>query len=166
MTPVPAPDTRDARDRNLEVILSVAGELGLGDAGRLVGVITALAESDLYQHANAAYPLSLTLPHDRVSKDQDSLGVYQQRPKWWHVSASDPLDKRVRDLMDTATSARLFFRELVKIPGWRNLDPWVAAQAVQRSSFADGSNYQARMATARAAIAGAPTYFTKLGGKQ
>lgn len=135
----------------------------MGDAGKLIGTITALAESDLYMQANANNPLSLTLPHDRVGSDKDSLGLYQQRTKWWFETAGDSEDERVRTLMDATRSSRLFFAALQRVPNWQALDPWVAAQAVQRSGTADGSNYKARMAQAQAALAGGPNYFTRKG---
>lgn len=135
--------------------------MAVGDQGRLIGMMVALAESDLYVQANAKIPLSLTLPHDRVGGDHDSLGLFQQRPQYWGTGTED---EKVRQLMDPATSARLFYAALQRVAGWPALDPWVAAQKVQRSAFADGSNYKARLAQAQAAIAGAPTYFS--GGKQ
>lgn len=158
--PVPVPAVRDPRDTNLAAIVRVADQMQLGDAGRLVGVMTALTESDLFMQANANNPLSLVLPYDRVSQDKDSLGLYAQRVRYWGTGTPD---ERTRQLMDPATSARLFYEALERVPGWRTLDPWVAAQTVQRSQFTDGSNYKARMAAAQAALAGGPNYFTSKG---
>lgn len=120
--------------------------------------MVALAESDLYVQANSKIPLSLTLPHDRVGGDHDSLGVFQQRPRFWGDGSEDD---KVRQLMDPAESARLFYAALVRVRNWTSIDPWVAAQAVQCSAFANGSNYRARMTAAALAIAGGPRYFTE-----
>ncbi len=125
--------------------------------------ITVLAECDLWMHANAAYPLSLTLPHDKVGKDQDSLGLFQQRPRWWFEKREDSLDERVRTLMDARRSAKLFIRELVGVPNWESIEPWKASQLVQRSAFTDGSNYRARVAQANRILSGGPRYFTNGG---
>lgn len=144
----------------MAAIVRVADQMQLGDQGRLVGVMTALAESDLFMQANANNPLSLVLPYDRVGQDKDSLGLFQQRPKWYGTGTPD---ERTRQLMDPATSARLFYEALERVPGWRTLDPWVAAQTVQRSGTPDGSNYKARMAAAQAALAGGPNYYTNKG---
>jgi hypothetical protein len=72
----------------------------------------------------------------------DSRGLFQQRAPW------GPLSVR----MDPAGSAGLFFDVLVAVPGWRVLPAWIAAQAVQHSEFADGSNYRANYPTAVSAV--------------
>jgi len=64
--------------------------------------------------------------------DQDSVGIFQQRPsQGWGTTA---------ELEDPAYAAGAFFKALVKIPGWAKLPVDVAAQDVQRS--ADGAAYQ------------------------
>jgi hypothetical protein len=165
---MPPVGERDPRDVNLEATLSVADELGVGERGRLVGVMTALAESDLYRYSNPLYPLSSAVPNDGAPparwaySTKNSLGLFQQRPQWWGVGSEDD---RVRQLMDARVSARLFFTALKNVLDWQTLDPWVAAQAVQRSEYGDGSNYRARMKQAQDAIAGGPRYFTDRGAR-
>ncbi len=61
-----------------------------------------------------------------------SLGLFQQRG--WGAPTQE---------MDPAASTALFVERLEALPGWRALPPWTAAQDVQRSRFADGSNYRA-----------------------
>jgi hypothetical protein len=61
-----------------------------------------------------------------------SLGLFQQRG--WGTPEQE---------MDPAVSTGLFVHHLLAIKGWTQLPPWVAAQDVQRSRFADGSNYRA-----------------------
>jgi hypothetical protein len=64
--------------------------------------------------------------------DRDSVGIFQQRPsEGWGTTAQ---------LEDPAYAAGVFFKALVKIPGWAKLPVDVAAQDVQRS--ADGSAYE------------------------
>ena len=40
-------------------------------------------------------------------------------------------------LMDPATSARLFYDALARVPGWESLPVTAAAQAVQHSAYPD-----------------------------
>lgn len=148
----------DPRDVNLAHVMASADRHGVGELGKLIGVMTALDESDLYMYANAAHPLSLTLPHDRVGSDKNSLGLFQQRLQWWGTGTED---ERVQQLMDPGKSADLFFEALQRVVGWEKMFPWQACQAVQRSGTPDGSNYHARLGQAQAAIAGAPDYFTR-----
>ena len=55
----------------------------------------------------------------------DSRGILEQRVSW------GPLAVR----MDPAGAAGLFLDRLVNIPGWAQLEPWVAAQDVQVSAY-------------------------------
>jgi hypothetical protein len=132
--------------------------MNLGERGRLIGLITALAESDLYRYSNPVWPISSTVPNDGPPPEKwaystkDSLGLFQQRPTWWFVDRADPIEKRIRDLMDSTTSAELFYREMVGVPNWRTEDPWIVAQRVQRSEYTDGRNYRNRMASAEALL--------------
>jgi hypothetical protein len=135
----------------------------MGERGKFIGTITALAESDLLRYSNPLYPLSSEVPNDGppparwAYSTKNSLGLFQQRPQWWGVGSTDD---RVRQLMDARVSARLFFTALKGVLDWRLLDPWIAAQAVQRSEYTDGRNYRDRMAQAEAALDGGPNYFT------
>jgi hypothetical protein len=142
---------------------AVCDARGVGERGKLIATMTVLDESDGYQHANATYPVSLTLPHERVSADHDSIGLFQQRPAWWFVNRTDSLDQKVRDLMDDKVSTTLFLNEMVGVPSWQTKDPWVVCQLVQRSGFLDGSNYRARQATAEKVLASGGNYFTNGG---
>jgi hypothetical protein len=104
---------------NATVIASVAAARGLGAAGAVIGVMTALTESSLINvdHGDAAGP--------------DSRGLFQQRDTWGPASVR----------MDPAGAAGLFYDRLVTIGSWQAMAPWATAQQVQRSAFPDGSNY-------------------------
>lgn len=70
-----------------------------------------------------------------LPNNDGSLGVFQQRQAaGWGTAAQE---------LNPSTATGLFVRALLKIAGWEQMAPWLAAQAVQRSSFADGSNYHA-----------------------
>jgi len=77
---------------------------------------------------------------------QGSLGLFQQRPsQGWGTPAQ---------VMDPTYATDAFVTHLLAVPAWQALAPWVAAQAVQRSKFADGANYQANWAPAGQVLAG------------
>ena len=61
--------------------------------------------------------------------DRDSLGIFQMRPSMGWGS--------VEQILDTTYSINKFYDVLVKIPGWENMRPGDAAQAVERSAFPD-----------------------------
>jgi len=78
--------------------------------------------------------------HNLDYGDQDSVGVFQQRPSEGWGTASE--------LEDPVYATGKFFGALIRVPGWLDLPVDQAAQAVQHS--ADGSAYSQydRMAAA------------------
>jgi hypothetical protein len=105
------------------------------DQGQRVADIaleTALTESRLRMYANENNPESLQLPHDAVGRDHASVGLFQQQVGIWGTTA---------ELMDPEISTRKFLDALLRL-NWIPMTNWAAAQKVQRSAFADGSNYQ------------------------
>ncbi len=104
----------------------------------VIAIETALTESGLRMYANANNAQSLALPHDAVGQDHASLGLFQQQPQWWGTTA---------ELMNAGISTNKFLDALVR-SGWAGKTNWQAAQAVQNSAFADGSNYRANDARA------------------
>ena len=118
------------QNANAAVIVAAAAERGLGSAGAVLGVMTAMTESSLLNidYGDSAGP--------------DSRGLFQQRDSWGPASVR----------MDPAGAAGLFFDRLETISGWRQLPPWLAAQQVQHSAFADGSNYARNYGAAVAAV--------------
>ncbi len=137
-TPTPAPPTAPARPApvagltqaqmdNAATIVTVARQRGLSKRAMVIGVATALQESDLYNQANPAVRASMALPHEGASVDHDSVGLFQQRAsQGWGT---------VAQLMDPAYSAGAFFSVLVQVPGWDRMALSTAAQSVQRSAF-------------------------------
>jgi hypothetical protein len=117
---------------------------GQGDVGRpgiKVALMAALTESTLRMLTNTgAYPESANYPNDGNGSDHDSLGLFQMRPQsgWGTVA----------ELMDPTYQAHAFFggptgpnypspRGLLDIPGWQQMDPGEAAQAVEVSAYPD-----------------------------
>ena len=132
---------------NVAVVISAGQELG--HQAQKVALVTALQESALRNLANDGsfrYPTgsgvmssaewetaretvmtSMSLPHDGVGSDWDSIGLFQQRPSaGWGT---------VEQIMDRATSARTFYERLGQVEGWDSMSAARAAQAVQVSQF-------------------------------
>ena len=101
-----------------------------------------LTESDLRVLANPNEPAGSLYPHHGVGYDHDSLGIFQQRPSWGSAAQR----------MDPVVSTNLFLDRLLSLPSWRSLAPWQAAQDVQVSAFADGSNYREQLSRAAALL--------------
>lgn len=95
--------------------------------------MTIMAESKWVMYANAAVPESLTYPHEALSTDGSSVGLFQQQNfgEWGTV----------RQRMNVRASTQMFLQHLKRLE-WRNMDRAAACQAVQRSAFSNGSNYK------------------------
>lgn len=114
---------------------------GVGQSGVRIALIAGLTESRLRMLTNTSvYPESGSFPNDGDATDHDSLGIFQMRPQagWGTVA----------ELMNPTFQARAFYggpdgpnfpspRGLLDIPGWQQLDPGAAAQAVEVSAYPD-----------------------------
>jgi hypothetical protein len=95
-------------------IAAVGSRLGLPDHAVTVALATALQESKLYN-----------LPYG----DQDSLGLFQQRPsQGWGTEAQ---------ILNPRYAATAFYTHLARVANWENLPVTEAAQAVQLSGAPD-----------------------------
>lgn len=129
----------EEQNGNAKAIIGVALSLGLGERGALIGVDVALTESTL---RNVDYG-DMMGPGGTMSS---SRGLFQQLAPWGSLA----------DRMDPVKSATMFYtggqggqRGLTDIPGWQQMSVPAAAQAVQQSQFADGSNYAAQLELAQ-----------------
>jgi murein DD-endopeptidase MepM/ murein hydrolase activator NlpD len=119
-------------------IVRVGDEKNVPVRGWVIAIATALVESNLknYANDNPRYPqvrrISMSLPHDAVGHDHDSVGLFQQRPV-----EGDGGWGTVRELMTPEISARKFYDKLLTIRGWQTMRLTDAAQAVQISGFPD-----------------------------
>lgn len=117
------------RDQIVDKILSTGRARGFTDREIKSAVMAGLAESDLQ---NLDYG------------DRDSKGVFQQRPsQGWGT------EEQVRDI-DYATNK--YYDALGAVADREKMTEAQMAQAVQRSGFSDGSNYQAKADEAQALI--------------
>lgn len=110
----------------------------ISEKGIKIALATGLVESNLKMYANEGDPPSMGYPHDGVSSDANSTGVFQQRSQWWGT---------VEDRMDVARSAALFYNSLFRQRVGRtptfdgfdynsdNISPGSWAQMVQRSDY-------------------------------
>lgn len=119
------------RDQIAQDIIDEGKRRGISANGIKAALMTGLAESDLQ---NLEYG------------DRDSTGVFQQRDNGAWGTAEDR--------MNPTRAAGMFYEELAKFD-YENMDAAAAAQRVQQSAFADGSNYAARAAEADAILAAA-----------
>jgi hypothetical protein len=76
----------------------------------LAAFATTIIEFNICNYANNKVPESLDYPCDkkREKSDLDSVGVFQQRAKYYHVD----------EAMDPAKSAHLFFKRMNGVDGW------------------------------------------------
>ncbi|GGM79646.1 hypothetical protein ACFFX1_12995 [Dactylosporangium sucinum] len=128
---------------NAATIVRQGRSQGMPQRALVVAIATAMQESDLYNVASRTVPASLDLPHEGLSSDHDSVGLFQQRTsQGWGT---------VAQLMDPAHSAALFYSALSRVRGWERMSVTAAAQAVQRSAFPDA--YQKHAAKAEQVVA-------------
>lgn len=147
-------------------VVNKAYELGLGREGAVIGVMTALAESDLRND------VSDILQSPDTPRPLKSIGIFQQMPFYWanefwpagtEEGSSAFNDSRyfypAKDaILDVKYSSAKFYEKFETDPKlsngkWRSMQPWDVAQRIQVSIFNDGSNYAARLGTARSTVA-------------
>ncbi|MFK3983043.1 M23 family metallopeptidase [Micromonospora sp. NPDC050397] len=130
---------------NAKTIYDTSAQMKLPARAAVIGIATALQESYLKNMANSNVPRSLTLPHEGVGSDHDSVGLFQQRPL--------PPDGEggwgtVQELMTPTISATKFFSKMRTIDGWETMPLAVVAQRVQVSAFPDAYAKHEPLATA------------------
>lgn len=92
------------------------------------------AETGWKNYANSKNAESMKIAHDAVGSNGTSVGFYQQQDSWGSAA----------DRMDPTKSTDLFLNQLLALKDRDKISNAAAAQAVQRSAFADGSNYAAK----------------------
>lgn len=112
---------------NGKAVIATGLQMRIPEKGIIVALATAMQESSLRNLANPNVPESLHIPNEGMGHDHQSVGIMQQQP-WWGT---------IRDLMNPGVAARKFYESLLKVGGWQQMAPTVAAQSVQRSAFPD-----------------------------
>ncbi|KAJ3498337.1 hypothetical protein NLG97_g1199 [Lecanicillium saksenae] len=122
------------QSRNAAAAIGEVRAEGLNRQACLAVISTALQESTLHIYANPAVPASMNYPHDLVGGDQDSVGMFQQRPEWYPDIAAD---------MSAAGSTRQFLAAMKQVPNWQNMEVSALDQAVQKAEA--GNLYAQRL---------------------
>jgi hypothetical protein len=118
---LPGLSAEQAGDAQVVVAVAMADAAESEQAAR-IALLTAYTESRLVNLGPAP-------------GNNGSLGILQQRSsQGWGTPAEEE---------DPADATAMFVARLLAVPGWQAMAPWAAAQAVQGSAFADGSNYEA-----------------------
>lgn len=136
-------------------IASVGRSRGMSNRDILTAITVVLAESDLQMYANSNVPGSLSIPHEKIGSDHNSVGLFQQQVGIWGTAS---------ELMDVKTSANKFYDALAKVPGRELMSVPQLAQTVQKSAFSDGDNYAKRQSAAEQimqAIGGSTDTYTE-----
>ena len=123
------------QNANAQAIANVALGLGLGQRGVEVGIVVALTESTL---------INIGFGDIQNGAMTTSRGLFQQIAAWGPLA----------DRTDPTKAATMFFtggqagqKGLTSVPGWQAMPIPQAAQAVEQSEFADGSNYAKNLDT-------------------
>lgn len=147
-------------------IIGIAKTDNLGQQGALIGLMVGSDESSFTNLANTNVPLSLQNPNQQgvPGNNGTSLGVFQQQitDNWSTISSSINSVAAINQLMTPTYSAEAFFgsptgtntssaltKGLMNIGNWQSMQPWVAAQTVQGSGTANGSNYKQQLPIAQ-----------------
>ena len=139
----------DIQLRNAATIIAAGKQRRTPRRAWVIAIATALQESTLLNHANnnPDYPevarISMALPHEAVSNDNDSVGLFQQRP----IEGAGSWGT-VKELMTPTISADKFFVALLNVAGWETLPLTEAAQKVQHSAYPDAYAKHEPLATA------------------
>ncbi len=125
---------------NGKAVIAAGVALDVPEGGIVAGLTAAMRETGLLNLANPNVPESLTVAHDGLSVDGNSVGILAQTPSW------GPGD----ELMTPAVAASKFFNVLEswQSPQDKTLPPVpIAAAYVQRSAYPDA--YAADVPAAR-----------------
>ncbi|QTJ64972.1 phage tail tape measure protein [Rhodococcus sp. ZPP] len=119
------PDNRTEREKLVDTIVAEGRRRGISEKGIKAAIAAGLAETDLQN-----------LDH---GMDGDNAGILQQRDNGaWGT---------LEDRKDPAKAVGMFYDKLDDFD-YESMDPADAAQKVQQSGTADGSNYRAELAEA------------------
>lgn len=128
-------DLDDTQAKWASVIYNtVRGTLGGSTADAIATLMCSYQESRLYMQANENVPESLTIPHDRVGSNANSVGLQQQRVGIWGTAA---------ELMNAQVSTQKFFKALQKVKGAGYNDAIKPGQTPRTTSMSLNDQVQA-----------------------
>ncbi|WP_234359205.1 hypothetical protein [Plantactinospora sp. BC1] len=123
----PVAGLTDVQMDNARAIVRTGRDMGMPRRALVIGVATAMQESNLLNRASEVLPESKRYRHQGTGWDHDSVGLFQQRTS----SGWGPVNR----LMDPAYASARFFEALRQVPGWQRMRLTEAAQAVQYSAY-------------------------------
>jgi cell wall-associated NlpC family hydrolase len=127
----PVPTLTASQATNAETIVAVAEALGAGERGAQIALMVSYTESSLENLGPR-------------SDNDGSIGLFQQRvAAGWGTAAEE---------QDPADATAMFIQRLLATPAWQSIPPWAVAEDIQRSAFADGTNYEANWNLAAALL--------------
>lgn len=152
------------QNQNALGIIAAVKARGWDKKAAYIAVATALVESGMRVLANGNVPDSLNHPHEALSWSSDglghdhaSVGMFQQQTGTAYANpGTTTMGSAIgwgipADLMDPVKSTALFLNALSNV-NWTAMSNWEAAQAVQHSAFANGSNYASQDGRARSIV--------------
>jgi hypothetical protein len=150
----------ESQFRNALGIIAAVKKRGWSQKAAVISIETALTESGMRMIASANVPESQKYPHellgwtdDGLGHDHASCGMFQQQTgtRWTTAGFGTDMNQTTMnspdgwgtpaELMNAETSTTKFLNALANVD-WQHMENWAAAQAVQHSGFADGSNYR------------------------
>ncbi|MHB1731844.1 MAG: C40 family peptidase [Ferrimicrobium acidiphilum] len=118
---------------NAAIIVHTAQSMGIPQRGMVIGIMTALQESSLFDYPNWKIPSSFSNPNVQLGGytvsnppgNGTSLGLFQQQNNWGTVAQR----------MNPSFAAAHFFRRMEGVAGWQSLPLGKVAQKVQASAY-------------------------------
>ena len=101
------------RDTIIIGTIQACKTLGVDDLATVCCIACQKVESDHIMWANTLDPHSMDYPYQKLSTDQNSAGIYQQRFPWWDDPTTDDYGG-ASDRMDVFRSTKLFVNSLLK----------------------------------------------------
>lgn len=113
-------------------IIRACRQLGVDDLATVCAISCSKVESDHIMWANELDPHSMDYPYQKISRDKNSAGIYQQRYPWWDDPSTDDFGGS-SDRMDIFRSTKMFINSLLaqKNPNYHQ-NPGEAIANVQR----------------------------------
>jgi hypothetical protein len=137
----------------------------------VIAIEAAIDEANLAMLASGNVPASQQYPHEGMGWDHASMNFFQQQTgyAWAPANYGRPVAPAVAtmqqstmqspngwgtpaELMNAGAATLKFLAVLARVD-WQHMTNWQAAQAVQGSAFADGSNYRRYDAQAQRIVA-------------
>jgi hypothetical protein len=126
---IPGYDQRQSNNAWAIIAQIKAEKFSKGDAltACKAAFATAITESNIYIYANENVPKSKDYHHDKVGSDHDSVGIYQQRVKYYKLA----------EAMSPAKSTHAFLKKMRSVKDWQKAKSYeqigVVCQKVQGS---------------------------------